>query len=95
MTFRAGESGAILNSAIEVAAVTTIGTGADADVVITDLLFVGAANVVATGSGALPAGLGIVGAWVSNSSLGQITVRFNSTIGFAAAPVNIFIQQLA
>jgi hypothetical protein len=96
MTMRSGEAGTILFGGVLVAVVGTIASGADADVEITDPSLIGLQQVVATTSGAPAAGLGIVGAWVSDPVLGKVKVRFTAIGGTFTGPVNtnVFVQQL-
>lgn len=89
MTERAGESGPVLQDTTQTVVVPNITDGDTADVALTaDAQFAGsgslAKGVLATFAGVPLANLGIVGAWVSNTVTGVVTIRFSALTGNVA-----------
>lgn len=94
---RAGESGVLLQSLVTSMSPAAITAPNENSVAVTDARFIGAQAVVATFAAApSAAGLGIKGAWVSNATTGQVTVRFVAVgANYVQAAESILIQRLA
>lgn len=77
MAQRSGQAGVIEAQMTQSPTVGNITDGDTLDVNLTaDANFIGARTVRADFNEAVPASLGIVGAWVSNAVTGVVTVRF-------------------
>lgn len=96
MAQRSGQAGVIENQLAQTPTVGNTTTGATVDVALTaDANFIGAGAVRADFNGTPGAALGIVGAWVSNNTTGEVTVRFAALgTNWVSATVPVKVTQV-
>jgi hypothetical protein len=99
MALRVSESGVFLPSLTTTATPAAITAPNNNSVVVTDAMFIGAKAVVVTfqiGGNVPGANLMIVGAFVSNTATGAITIRFAAVgANYVSQAETILIQTLA
>ena len=92
---RSAESGIVAPSRDVTITIPVIGADAEADVVLTaDSVWAGGPALAVCPLEALPAHVFAVGAWVSNTTTGAVTVRFHADhTGYAGGDVDFRIAQ--